>query len=174
LRNSGNQHALQLLKWAAKGQAEQQSTLLSARAHGPNDAGKDEERINPLQQLGLSRQHSQAPSNASFGATSRAKVKLKTFRLSNQNGHWLTSAKKAGREGTLNANYQSAQHNEYSNGNQADLGCSSTVVEKFRVDQDMFRLAANEDRDGGYELGTNVWSRTSKDARASTNDGTIN
>ena len=38
----------------------------------------------------------------------------------------------------------------------------------------MFRLAANEDQDGGYELGTNIWSKTSKDARASTNEGTRN
>jgi len=28
----------------------------------------------------------------------------------------------------------------------------------------MFRSSANEDRDGGYELGANVWSKTSKDA----------
>lgn len=51
---------------------------------------------------------------------------------------------------------------------------SSTVVEKFRVDQDMFRSSVHDDRDGGYELGTNIWSKTSKDARTSTNDGLRN
>ena len=49
----------------------------------PDQTDRTEERVNPHQRFGMSRQNSQGTSNASFGATSRGRVKLKTFRLSN-------------------------------------------------------------------------------------------